>query len=121
MNLDDRVWGPGPLWNLRDIATESGVVHLVDENAEESSGLFVWVRLELGVDLEDEGGSDGGEKTSLRSGSASMHMQAAWGTHKYQGRVQLLVVPLRKFLVIPFSHLPITFIESSAVSHIGTA
>jgi len=37
----------------------------VDEDAKESGRFFVWVRLELGVDLDDEGGSDGGEQTCL--------------------------------------------------------
>jgi len=37
----------------------------VDEDAEESGGLIVGVGLELGVDLDDECGSDSGEQTGL--------------------------------------------------------
>jgi len=37
----------------------------VDNDAEESSSFFIWVRLELRVDLNDEGRSDSREKTSL--------------------------------------------------------
>jgi len=33
----------------------------VNEDAEESGSFFVRVRLELGADLDDEGGSDCGE------------------------------------------------------------
>ena len=53
------------MWDGRDVIAESGVVHIVEDDTEESSGLLVWVRLELGVDLDDEGGSDGGEQTGL--------------------------------------------------------
>jgi len=37
----------------------------VDKDAEESGCLFVRVLPELGVDLDDERGSDGGKQTSL--------------------------------------------------------
>ena len=67
--MDDRRWRAGPLWDRRNVAAESGVVYLVDEDAEESGGLSVRVRLELGVDLDDECGSDGREQTSLWSDS----------------------------------------------------
>ena len=53
--MDDRVRGTSPPWDCRDIAPESGVIHLVDQNAEESGGLLIRVGLELGVDLDDEG------------------------------------------------------------------
>ena len=67
--MDDRRWRTGPLWDRRNVAAESGVVYLVDEDAEESGGLSVRVRLELGVDLDDECRSDGREQTSLWSNS----------------------------------------------------
>ena len=63
--MDDRRWRTGPLWDRRNVAAESGVVYLVDEDAEESGGLSVRVRLELGVDLDDECGSDCGKQSSL--------------------------------------------------------
>ena len=62
LNLDDRAWGTGLLWG-RNFVVRSSVVHLVDEDAEESGSLFVRVRLEQRVDLH-EGGSDGGEETA---------------------------------------------------------
>ena len=65
LSLNDRAWRARPPWDPRGFVTKSGVVDLVDEDAEESGGFFVWVRLELGIDLDDEGGSDGGEQTSL--------------------------------------------------------
>jgi len=60
------VWGgTRPLWDCGDIVAESSVVDLVDEDAEESGRLFVWVRLELGLDLDDERRSHGGKQTGL--------------------------------------------------------
>ena len=59
------MWGARPLWNCRNIITKSGVVNLVDEEAEESSSFFTWVRLELWVDLDDEGRCDSREQTGL--------------------------------------------------------
>jgi len=60
------VRGTGPRqWNCGNVITEGGVVDLVDEDTEESGCLFVRVLLELGVDFDDERGSDGGEQTSL--------------------------------------------------------
>ena len=54
-----------PLWESGSVATEGGVVDLVDENAEEGGGLFTRVGLELGLDIEDESSSDGREQTGL--------------------------------------------------------
>jgi len=62
------------LRNDGSVAAERGVVHLVDEDAEESGRLFVRIGLELRMDLDDEGGSDGGEQTSLRSISVRVHL-----------------------------------------------
>ena len=66
MDLDDHAWRTNPrLWDSGNSVAERSVVHLVNEDTEESSRLLVWIRLELGIDLDDEGGSDGGEQTSL--------------------------------------------------------
>jgi len=65
LNVDNSLWRTGPLWDCRNVVARNSVVHLVDEDTEESGGLFVRVRLELGVDLDDEGGGDGRKKTSL--------------------------------------------------------
>ena len=42
-----------------------GVVDGVDEDTEESSGLIARVGLELRLDVDDKGRSDGGKQTSL--------------------------------------------------------
>ena len=65
--------GPEPLRDCGNVAAEGGVVHLVEEDTEEGGGLFVQVWLELGVDLDDEGRSDGGEQTSLTCESECTH------------------------------------------------
>ena len=58
------------MWDCRNVAAKSSVVNLVDEDTEESGRLFERVRLELGVDLDDECGGHGGEYTSLYAESA---------------------------------------------------
>lgn len=65
--MDDRTWRTGPLWDWRDSAAKGGVIHLIKEHAKEGGGLRVWVRLELGVDVDAKRGGDGREKTSLSS------------------------------------------------------
>ena len=68
--------GTGPLWDCGDVIAESSVVDLMYEDAEEGGRLLVWVRLEFGLNLDDECGSYGGEQTSLKPESAH---------HKYEG------------------------------------
>jgi len=63
--LDYRAGGACPLWEGGGIISESSIVDLVDENAEKSRGYVVRVLLEVGVDLDDECGGDGGEQTGL--------------------------------------------------------
>jgi hypothetical protein len=67
------MWRTGPLGKRGSVATKRGVVHLVKDDSEESGGLIGWVWLELGMDLDDEGRSDGGEQTGLRPKSALAH------------------------------------------------
>jgi len=55
------------LWDCGDVTAKSSVVDLVDEDTEESGGLFARVWLELRLDLDNEGGGYGGEQTSLRA------------------------------------------------------
>ena len=52
------MWRAGPLWDCGNMVTKNGVVHLVDEDTEECSSLLIWVWLELGANLDDEGRSD---------------------------------------------------------------
>jgi len=47
------------------VASKGGVIDLLDEDTEKGGGLIVGVRQEVGVDLDDECGGDGGEQTSL--------------------------------------------------------
>jgi len=54
-----------PLWEGGGIVPESSVVDLVDQDTEESCSHVVRVLLEVGVDLDDKCGGDGGEETSL--------------------------------------------------------
>jgi len=63
--MDYRLGRAGPLWEGRNVVAECGVVDLVNQDAEESRCLVVRVLLELGVDVDDECGGDGGEQTSL--------------------------------------------------------
>jgi len=54
--------GTSPLqWDGGDVVAKCGVVHLVDEDTEESGSFIASVGLELGVDLDDKGRSNGGE------------------------------------------------------------
>ena len=73
MDLDDLMWRTRPLWDRRNIITEDGVVHLVDEDTGESSSFFIWIWLELRVDLDDESRSDSGKQTSLSSKSVYIY------------------------------------------------
>ena len=41
LDLDDRAWRTRSLWNSRNLVAKSSVIDFVDEDAEESSGLFV--------------------------------------------------------------------------------
>jgi len=66
LDVNDGVRRAGPLWKGGRFVSEGGVIDLVDKNAEESGGLVIRVRLEVGVDLDDECGGDGREQTSLR-------------------------------------------------------
>jgi hypothetical protein len=65
LDVDHRRRRAGPLWESGNVVSESSVVNLVDEDAEESGGFVAWVGFELGVDLDDERRGDCGEQTSL--------------------------------------------------------
>ena len=49
----------------RNIVTESGVICFVYEHMKEGSGLFVGIRLGLGLDLDNESRNHCGEKVDL--------------------------------------------------------
>ena len=84
----------------------------MDEDAEESGGLLVWVSLQLGLDLSDECRGHGGEQTSLSLGLARL-CRICFGTHEYQGGAQIFVVFLDEILVIFFSLFAVALVEFS--------
>jgi len=61
------VWGASPLWDTWNVVTKRGVVHFVNEDAEEGSSFFIRIGLEFRIDLDDKGRSNSGEQTSLLS------------------------------------------------------
>ena len=67
------MWGPGPPREGGNVVAECSVVDPVNEDAQQSSGLVVRIGLELGVDLDDKCGSDGGKESSLIRLSTGVH------------------------------------------------
>jgi hypothetical protein len=61
LDLDYRARRPVPLREGRRVVSERGVINFVDKDAEEGSSFVAGVRLQLGIDLNDESGGDGGE------------------------------------------------------------
>ena len=55
MGRDDRARRAGPVRNLGNFASENGVVELEEEDTKESGGFFVRIRLELRINVDDEG------------------------------------------------------------------
>ena len=70
------------LWERGDVVSKSGVVNLVDEDAEEGSGIGVGVGLQLGVDLNDESTSDCRKQTSLIPELACVRRILRWGSQR---------------------------------------
>ena len=71
--MDDGSWRSGPLRKSGGVATKGSVVDLMDKDAKEGGGLFVGIRLELGLDLDDESGCYGGKQTGLVLVLAHIH------------------------------------------------
>ena len=111
--MDNRGWRAGPLRDHGNVVTEGGVVDLVDEDTEESSGLVVGVRLELGVDLDGECGGDGGEQTGLYHELVRVARQIR-KAHKYESGVQVFVVLLDEIPVVLFCFTVVNVIECSS-------
>jgi len=65
LDLDNRAGRTRPLGEHRNVAIESGVVYVINEDAKKGIRLVVGVWLESGIDLDDECGCDGGEQTGL--------------------------------------------------------
>ena len=70
--MDHRGRRSGPLRESWNVGPEGSVVDFIDENAEEGGGLVTRIRLELGIDLYDEGGGDGRKQTGLMRELASL-------------------------------------------------
>ena len=84
----------------------------MDEDPKESGGLFIWVQLQLGVDLDDECRGHGREQTSLSFMSVCVRC-ISLQTHEYQSRVQILIVSLHEFLVVFFGLPAVVSVEFS--------
>jgi len=84
----------------------------VEDNTKEGGGLFFWVRLQLGMDLDDECQCHDGEKAGLSSGLACVCC-ISLQTHQYQDCVQISVMPLDEFLVIFLGRFAVGRIEFS--------
>jgi len=108
--VNGHAWGAGPLGDCGNVITESGVVDLVDEDTEQGGSLFVWVRLKLRADLDDESGSDCGKQTSLCP-SQYLYIGAACKTHEDQCCVQILLISFVELLVVFLGHLSVTLVE----------
>jgi hypothetical protein len=55
----------GPLWEGGNVASERGIVDLVNQDAEEGGSLVTRVGLKSRIDLNDECGGDGRKQTGL--------------------------------------------------------
>ena len=94
----------------RNVATEGGVVYLIDQDPEEGGVLIVRIGLELRIDLDNECRGYGGEQTSLRHASAHVCLKTH-ATYEYQRCVQILAVFFQKFLVVQLALPMVTFVE----------
>ena len=57
--MDHRARCPSPLWERGNVSSEGGVVNLVNEDPEEGGGVGIRVGLQLRIDLDDKGRSNG--------------------------------------------------------------
>ena len=62
-------------WNGGGFVRDSGFIESEEDRAEKSCRLFVRVRLELRMDVDDEGRADGREETGLRERSDGLREQ----------------------------------------------
>ena len=65
MDLHYHAGRTGPSGECGRVISKGCVVDLVNENTKEGGGLVVGIGLELGVELDDEGGGDRREQTGL--------------------------------------------------------
>ena len=101
---------PGPLREGGNIFSESGVVDLIQEDAEERCGLIVWIGFEFRVDLDNESGSYGGKQTSLMSCLVYVYKGVSW-THEDERCTQIFVIFVKKFPVVLLGHLMVFLVK----------
>ena len=53
-------------WDGRGLTRDGGLIESEENCAEEGGRLLVRIGLEVGMDIDDEGGADGGEQTGLQ-------------------------------------------------------
>ena len=75
---NDLVVGTVPCLKGGCLAAECGVIHLINQNAEEGGCLLVEVGFDIILDVEDETRSYGREKTGLCSPNVSSAEAGAW-------------------------------------------
>ena len=116
--MDHRLGRACPLWKGWNVVAEGGVVDLVDKDTEESHGFIVRVLLELGVDLDDECGGNGGEQTSLLPCQYAS-TKTSCETNEDQSGVQIFIVLLHELPVVLLSLPMVIFEESSPMIPFG--
>jgi len=52
-------------WDGGSVTGDGGLIESEEDGSEEGSGLFVGIELKVRMDVDDEGGADGREQTSL--------------------------------------------------------
>jgi hypothetical protein len=78
----------------------NGSVEAKENGAEIGFGPFGGIGLKVGLDIDDEGGADRGEQTSLRTRSTLCSGNGNADTHKNQGGVEILVVLRHVFGIV---------------------
>ena len=103
------------MWEGGRVVSERGVVDLVDEDAEEGGSLIAGVRLELGLNIEDKSGGDGGEQTSLSPSSVRIHRGFTRTAHENKSGIEILVILLHELLVVLLGLLTVVLEEPGPV------
>ena len=99
------------MWEDRSVVSEGSVVDLVDKDTKKSDSLITHVRLELRLDVEDEGRGDGGEQASLLTLVGTHPRKLEVKTHEDQSGVQILIVLLHELSIVLLSLLAVIIIE----------
>lgn len=106
------MWGAGPSRNSGGVVAECSIVNLRNEDPEEGGGLPARVGLELRLDIDNKGGSDGGEQTGLSYTSAYASLRE-YVTYEDQSCVQILIVFLQELSIVLLGHSSIIPVKSN--------